>query len=74
MQPSLVIVYFGGNVSMGAHSSRLGPHVPLSDYVENMRKIALHLKVISSHTRLYYEVRRIYSSSICTCSQGEIEL
>ncbi|KAK0578419.1 hypothetical protein LWI29_010041 [Acer saccharum] len=43
-QPSLVIVYFGGNDSMGAHSSGLGPHVPLPEYVENMRKIALHLK------------------------------
>ncbi|KAK1592207.1 hypothetical protein Q3G72_021257 [Acer saccharum] len=30
---------------MGAHSSRLGPHVPLPEYVENMRKIALHLKL-----------------------------
>lgn len=45
VQPSLVIVYFGGNDSMGAHSSGLGPHVPLPEYIENMRKVALHLKV-----------------------------
>ncbi|RWR86198.1 GDSL esterase/lipase CPRD49 [Cinnamomum micranthum f. kanehirae] len=45
VQPSLVIVYFGGNDSMGYHSSGLGPHVPLSEYIENMRKIASHLKV-----------------------------
>ncbi|KAG9160759.1 hypothetical protein Leryth_008596 [Lithospermum erythrorhizon] len=47
VQPSLVIVYFGGNDSMGPHSSGLGPHVPLSEYVENMEKIALHLKSLS---------------------------
>ncbi|KAL7229155.1 hypothetical protein ACSBR2_007787 [Camellia fascicularis] len=29
---------------MGPHSSGLGPHVPLPEYIENMRKIALHLK------------------------------
>lgn len=46
VQPSLVIVYFGGNDSMRPHPSGLGPHVPLSEYVENMRKIALHLKVL----------------------------
>ncbi|CAL5322689.1 unnamed protein product [Camellia sinensis] len=44
-QPSLVIVYFGGNDSLGPHSSGLGPHVPLPEYIENMRKIALHLKL-----------------------------
>lgn len=44
-QPSLVIVYFGGNDSMGPHSSGLGPHVPLQEYIENMRKITTHLKV-----------------------------
>ncbi|XP_075499992.1 GDSL esterase/lipase CPRD49-like [Primulina tabacum] len=42
-QPSLVVVYFGGNDSMGPHESGLGPHVPLQEYVENMRKIAIHL-------------------------------
>lgn len=47
VQPSLVIVYFGGNDSMHPHPSGLGPHVPLPEYVENMKKIAVHLKVIS---------------------------
>ncbi|KAL1559249.1 GDSL esterase/lipase wdl1 [Salvia divinorum] len=45
VQPSLIIVYFGGNDSMGPHSSGLGPHVPLSEYIQNMRKIATHLKI-----------------------------
>lgn len=45
VQPSLVVVYFGGNDSMGPHPSGLGPHVPLPEYVDNMKKIALHLQV-----------------------------
>jgi len=45
VQPSLVIVYFGGNDSIAAHSSGLGPHVSLDEYIGNMRKIAEHLKV-----------------------------
>ncbi|KAK6156129.1 hypothetical protein DH2020_010377 [Rehmannia glutinosa] len=53
-QPSLVIVYFGGNDSMGAHSSGLGPHVPLPEYTENMRKIAIHLKNLSDKTRIIF--------------------
>ncbi|RLM58265.1 hypothetical protein C2845_PM18G13020 [Panicum miliaceum] len=44
VQPSLVIVYFGGNDSIAAHSSGLGPHVPIDEYIDNMRKIAEHLK------------------------------
>ncbi|XP_047328893.1 GDSL esterase/lipase CPRD49-like [Impatiens glandulifera] len=51
-QPSLVIVYFGGNDSMGPHSSGLGPHVALTEYVENMRKIATHIKSLSKKTRV----------------------
>lgn len=54
VQPSLVIVYFGGNDSMGAVSSGLGPHVPLQEYVENMRKIACHLKSLSIETRIIF--------------------
>ncbi|OVA02688.1 Lipase [Macleaya cordata] len=54
VQPSLVIVYFGGNDSMGPHSSGLGPHVPLQEYIENMRKIAIHLKSLSEKTRIIY--------------------
>jgi isoamyl acetate esterase len=45
VQPSLVIVYFGGNDSITAHPSGLGPHVPIDEYIINMRKIAEHLKV-----------------------------
>ncbi|KAI3879775.1 hypothetical protein MKX03_000394 [Papaver bracteatum] len=54
VQPSLVIVYFGGNDSVASHPSGLGPHVPLSEYIENMRKIAIHLKSLSDKTRLIY--------------------
>ncbi|KAK9054927.1 hypothetical protein SSX86_026006 [Deinandra increscens subsp. villosa] len=56
VQPSLVIVYFGGN-----DSERPGPsphaqstHVPLPKYVENMRKIATHLKSLSEMTRIIF--------------------
>uniref|UniRef100_A0A2N9I8C8 SGNH hydrolase-type esterase domain-containing protein n=1 Tax=Fagus sylvatica TaxID=28930 RepID=A0A2N9I8C8_FAGSY len=54
IQPSLVIVYFGGNDSVHPHPSGLGPHVPLPEYIENMRKIVLHLKALSEKTRLIF--------------------
>ncbi|ESW12327.1 hypothetical protein PHAVU_008G103600 [Phaseolus vulgaris] len=54
VQPSLVIVYFGGNDSVHPHSSGLGPHVPLEEYLENMRKIANHLKSLSDHIRIIF--------------------
>ncbi|KAK4794464.1 hypothetical protein SAY86_012458 [Trapa natans] len=54
VQPSLVIVYFGGNDSMQPHPSGLGPHVPLPEYVENMRRIALHIKSLSKKTRCMF--------------------
>jgi len=53
-QPALVIVYFGGNDSIRPHPSGLGPHVPLEEYIENMRKIANHLKSLSDHIRLVF--------------------
>lgn len=53
-QPSLVIVYFGGNDSTHPHATGLGPHVPLSEYIENVRKIAIHLKSLSEKTRVIF--------------------
>ncbi|XP_056172440.1 GDSL esterase/lipase WDL1-like [Syzygium oleosum] len=53
-QPSLVIVYFGGNDSMRPHPSGLGPHVPLPEYIENMRKIAIYLQSLSDCTRIIF--------------------
>ncbi|KZV52992.1 hypothetical protein F511_12225 [Dorcoceras hygrometricum] len=54
VQPSLVIVYFGGNDAVRPHPSGLGTHVPLLEYVENMKKIALHIKSLSKKTRLIF--------------------
>ncbi|KAJ0974095.1 hypothetical protein J5N97_016060 [Dioscorea zingiberensis] len=54
VQPSLVIVYFGGNDSMEPHPSGLGPHVPLEEYKENMRIIAKHLKSLSETIRIIF--------------------
>ncbi|XP_042026425.1 GDSL esterase/lipase CPRD49-like isoform X2 [Salvia splendens] len=54
IQPSLVIVYFGGNDSTGPHSSGRGPHVPLPEYIENMKKIGTYLKSLSDKTRVIF--------------------
>ncbi|KAI3810983.1 hypothetical protein L1987_20696 [Smallanthus sonchifolius] len=54
VQPSLVIVYFGGNDSKRPRPDGLGPHVPLPEYVENMRKIAVHLKNLSEKTHVIF--------------------
>ncbi|KAL3830172.1 hypothetical protein ACJIZ3_018974 [Penstemon smallii] len=54
LQPSLVIVYYGGNDAMQPHPSGLGPHVPLPEYIDNMKKIALHLKSLSDKTRIIF--------------------
>ncbi|KAM0860560.1 hypothetical protein ACQ4PT_046485 [Festuca glaucescens] len=54
VQPSLVIVYLGGNDSIAPHPSGLGPHVPLEEYIDNMRKIAEHLKSLSDKTRVIF--------------------
>ncbi|KDP24454.1 hypothetical protein JCGZ_25018 [Jatropha curcas] len=53
VQPSLAIVYFGGNDSMEPPTSD-GPLVPLSEYKENMRRIALHLKSLSETIRIIF--------------------
>ncbi|KAJ8898954.1 hypothetical protein K2173_008454 [Erythroxylum novogranatense] len=54
IQPSLVIVYFGGNDSIHPPPTGFGPHVPLNEYSENMRKIAKHLKSLSENIRIIF--------------------
>ncbi|XP_071698589.1 GDSL esterase/lipase CPRD49-like [Rutidosis leptorrhynchoides] len=54
VQPSLVIVYFGGNDAVDPRPDGLNAHVPLSEYVENMRKIAIHLKSLSEKIRIIF--------------------
>ncbi|GFP82358.1 GDSL esterase/lipase cprd49 [Phtheirospermum japonicum] len=39
---------------MQPHPSGLGPPVSLSEYVENMKKTALHLKSLSHKTRVVF--------------------
>lgn len=51
----MIIVYFGGNDSILQHPSGLGQHVPLQEYIENMKKIATHLKV-KFHIRVSHSV------------------
>ncbi|KAK2361085.1 GDSL esterase/lipase CPRD49 [Trifolium repens] len=53
-QPSLVIVYFGGNDCFPPHPSGLGTHVPLGEYIENLRKIAIYIKSLSQNTRIVF--------------------
>ncbi|KAK4377488.1 hypothetical protein RND71_003784 [Anisodus tanguticus] len=53
VQPSLVIVYFGGNDSVRPDPNDLSSsHVPLPEYIQNMKKIVLHLKSLSEKTRI----------------------
>ncbi|XP_078150289.1 GDSL esterase/lipase At2g38180-like isoform X2 [Carex rostrata] len=54
VQPSLVIVYFGGNDSCKRHPYGLSPHVPLSEYKENMRRIGLYIRGLSETTRVIF--------------------
>ncbi|KAF6153626.1 hypothetical protein GIB67_027493 [Kingdonia uniflora] len=68
VQPSLVIVYFGGNDSMGPHSSGLGPHVPLLEYIENMRKVAIHLKI--SFSNMHWNSIGVHSNTQLFVSQS----
>ncbi|KAH9301634.1 hypothetical protein KI387_013217, partial [Taxus chinensis] len=53
-QPSLIIVYFGGNDCMGPHPSGLGPHVPLPEYIDNIKRIATYLQDLSESTHLIF--------------------
>ncbi|XP_042422759.1 GDSL esterase/lipase CPRD49-like isoform X2 [Zingiber officinale] len=71
VQPSLVIVYFGGNDSMGSHSSGLGPHVPLPEYIENMRKIGTHLKSLSGKTRVIFLSNPPVNEEMIRCAQSD---
>ncbi|XP_057808139.1 GDSL esterase/lipase CPRD49-like [Salvia miltiorrhiza] len=52
VQPSLVILYFGGNDATNPHPTGLGTHVPLPEYIENMKKMILHIKSLSDETRI----------------------
>ncbi|XP_057808148.1 GDSL esterase/lipase CPRD49-like [Salvia miltiorrhiza] len=52
VQPSLVILYFGGNDATKPHPSGLGAHVPLPEYIENMKKMIAHIKSLSDETRI----------------------
>ncbi|XP_050243911.1 GDSL esterase/lipase CPRD49-like isoform X1 [Quercus robur] len=80
VQPSLVIVYFGGNDSMRSHPSAVSPQVPLPEYVENMRNIAIHLKSLSEKTRIIFlsappvngaRIREIYSDTMAKVRTNE---
>ncbi|KAF2568305.1 hypothetical protein F2Q68_00028105 [Brassica cretica] len=54
LEPSVPKVYFGGNDSVPPHPSGQGPHVPLSEFTENMRKIGEHLLSLSDKTRVIF--------------------
>ncbi|KAJ3684088.1 hypothetical protein LUZ61_013252 [Rhynchospora tenuis] len=64
VQPSLVIVYFGGNDSCRPHHYCLSLHVPLSDYTEDMRQIGLYIRLPSSQCE---NARRFY---MVVCQTG----
>ncbi|OAY41474.1 GDSL esterase/lipase CPRD49 [Manihot esculenta] len=54
VQPSLVIVYFGGNDSMLPPSGAPSAYVPLDEYKRNMTIIGQHLKCLSKETRVIF--------------------
>ncbi|KAM7526481.1 hypothetical protein LguiA_016383 [Lonicera macranthoides] len=54
VQPTLAIIYFGGNDAMRPRPSGLGPHVPLDEYKDNMRTIANHILSLSENTRIIF--------------------
>ncbi|XP_055808576.1 GDSL esterase/lipase WDL1-like [Solanum dulcamara] len=51
IQPSLVILYFGGNDSTDLDVPG-SPGVPIDEYVENMRQIILYIKGLTLNTRI----------------------
>ncbi|KAG5582803.1 hypothetical protein H5410_053430 [Solanum commersonii] len=51
IQPSLVILYFGGNDSTDPDIPN-SPGVPIDEYVKNMEQIICHIKGLSQTTRL----------------------
>ncbi|KAJ4786843.1 GDSL esterase/lipase CPRD49 [Rhynchospora pubera] len=44
VQPSLVIVYFGGNDLCTPHPYGFSSYMPLSEYKENIRQIGLYIR------------------------------
>ncbi|XP_073042152.1 GDSL esterase/lipase CPRD49-like [Primulina eburnea] len=62
VQPSLVILYFGGNDTTNPHPSGLGGHVPLP--VENMKKRyrayqGLHLMIKLVRMKVYANIIKL---------------
>ncbi|KAL2479476.1 GDSL esterase/lipase CPRD49 [Abeliophyllum distichum] len=74
VQPSLVVVYFGGNDSMQPHPSGLGSHVPLPEYIENMKKIGMHLKNLSEKTRVIFLTSPPVNESMILETYGYLNL
>ncbi|GER55802.1 SGNH hydrolase-type esterase superfamily protein [Striga asiatica] len=52
IQPSLVILYFGGNDATNPHPNGLGSHVPLPEFIDNMKKMIAYIKSLSDKTRI----------------------
>ncbi|KAK7395112.1 hypothetical protein VNO78_15654 [Psophocarpus tetragonolobus] len=63
-QPSLVIVYFGGNDSTLPQPSGFGPHVPLEEYKQNIRKIAIHMKCLPKTRTIFLTTPPINEAQI----------
>ncbi|KAK6120266.1 hypothetical protein DH2020_045957 [Rehmannia glutinosa] len=74
VQPSLVIVYFGGNDAMHPHPSGLGAYVPLPEYIENMKKIYLHLKAHDNQDRTNESCRRYAEALVELCKELDIKV
>ncbi|XP_057833328.2 GDSL esterase/lipase WDL1 isoform X3 [Cryptomeria japonica] len=70
VQPHLVVVCFGANDAAYPLPSGRGQHVPIHEYKSNLQQICLHIKGLSSTTRvvvitpppIYEDVRRAYAS------------